>query len=429
MFDRVKSLFARKPAASDPYRQFVAVLLNECRRQGRKPLSYDHEARSVVFGDGNGRSTTVHLDGIFTDWAARNGRLGPGELAGFVRGIGATAAAGTATVDAAQLKTELMPVLRRRAEISNVLIENRMRRGWEIASAPLCGDLAACVCRDGADAMGPLARSQLDGAKLSGERALAFAMARFRVRAPAPEFEALEGAGGVFLCRNLKDYQSSLLLMTPGQDFVFPPLEGAPVVLVPGRSSLFVTGSGNGPGLQVLLEFARVAEHEPDFLSSALWVFGDGGWREHGFDDGTAEAVKTRRIARDRLASDYRVQKELLDNMHRTQSADVFVADFMIYGKRHDRDSEFSVAVLPSGARAVLLPVADRVAFVEQIVDPRTGVARSLRGDVVHVAWGEAMAIAGHLFEPVADLYPPRYRAGFPDPGTWSALKAASVAR
>lgn len=428
MFDRVKSLFGGRPASGDPYRQFVAVLLNECRRQGRKPLSYDHEAHLVVFGDGHGRSTTVQLDGIFTDWIAGNGRLGPGELAGFVRGIGT--AAGASAVDAAQLGAELMPVLRRRAEISNVLIENRMRREWEIAGAPLCGDLAACVCRDGADAMGPLTRSQLDAARLSGERALAFAMARFRMRAPAPAFEALEGAGGVYLCRNLREYQSSLMLMTPGQDFAFPALDGAPVVLVPGRGNLLVTGADNLPGLQTLLEFARVAEHEPDFLSSVLWVFGDGGWREYGFADGSAEAATARRIARDRLASDYRVQKELLDHLHRTQNVEVFVADFAIYGKRRDPDSDFSVAVLPSGAAAALLPVTDRIAFVEQIIDPRTGIARSQRGDVVQVAWQEAMAIAGQLFEPVADVYPLRYRAlAFPDASTLSALKAAAVGR
>lgn len=425
MFDRVKSLFQGKPAVTDPYQRFVAHLLDECRRQGRKPLSYDHEARCFVFGDGKGRSSTVFLDDVFTDWAASDARLRAEKLAGFVRGIGETAAAGPAAI-----ATELMPVVLRRAAISNLLIENRMRRGWEIAAAPVCGELAACVCRDVPGSMTPLQRSQLDSAKLSCEDALARAMVRFRVRAPAPEFEPLEGAEGVFLSRNLRDYQSSLLLMMPGHDFEFPGLDGAPVALVPGRDSVFVTGSRNLPGLRVLLEFAGVAEHETHFLSSALWVFGDGTWSEHAFAAGTAEAAEQRRIALKRLASDYHVQKDLLDYLHRTHNENVLVADFVVYGSKHDPGSEFSVAVLPADCHGSLLPAADRIAFVEDIPGRANGVATSLRGNMVHVAWSDAMAIAGHLFEPVADLYPPRYRVvGVVDAGTWSALKSRAVGR
>jgi len=425
MFDRLKSLFGRKPAVTDPYERFVAQLLDECRRQGRKPLSYDHEARCFVFGDGKGRSSTVLVNNVFTDWVASDAPVRAAKLAGFVRGIGEAAAAGSRTIAA-----ELMPAVRRRAEISNVLIENRMRRGWEIAATPLSGELAACVCRDAPDTMMPLSRSQLDGAKLSFEEAFVRAMARFRVRAPAPDFEPLEGAEGVFLCRNLRDFQSSLVLMTPGQDFEFPALHGAPVALVPGRDSLFVTGSGNLPGLRVLLEFSGVAEHETHFLSSALWLWSDDAWRPYAFEAGTAEAVKQRRIALDRLASDYHAQKELLDHLHRTHNEDVPVADFTVYGNKHDPGSEFSVAVLPSDASGSLLPEAERIAFVEDIAGPATGIATSQGGNMVHVAWRDAMAVAGHLFEPVADLYPPRYRAlGFADAGTWSALKSRSVAR
>jgi len=428
MFDRLKSLLRRKPASADPYQQFVAAFTGECRRQGRKLLSYDHPARSFVLGDGKGNSTTIFLDNIFKTWVASDDRAD--KLSRFVRGIGDVPAAASGTTDPSRLHGELMPVVRRRAVISNLLIENRMRREWEIAFTPLCGELAACVCRDRPDSMELLSRSRLDGAKLSREAAMALAMARFRVRAPAPDFEAIDAAGGVLWCRNLRDYQSSLLLMTPGEDFALPPLDGAPVALVPARNHFFLTGSGNLEGLRLLLEFAEAADQEAHFLSSALSVWHDGGWREYTFETGTEEAVRASRIARDRLASDYHAQKELLDHLHRTQNADVFVADFMIYGKKHDRGSEFTVAVLPSGAHGSLLPVADRIAFVEQIVDPATGIARSRRGDIVHVAWSDAMAIAGHLFEPVADLYPPRYRArGFPDAGTWNALKSRSAAR
>jgi hypothetical protein len=48
--------------------------------------------------------------------------------------------------------------------------------------------------------------------------------------------------------------------------------------------------------------------------------------------------------------------------------------------------------------------------------------------EIVQVTWSDAMAVAGHLFEPVPELYPPRYRAvGLPDADTWSRLRTKAV--
>jgi hypothetical protein len=65
--------------------------------------------------------------------------------------------------------------------------------------------------------MVPMMRSNLDLAKLSFDQAMACAMAQFRAKAPVPEFEPVPRSAGLFYCSNLEDYQSSLLLMTPGR--------------------------------------------------------------------------------------------------------------------------------------------------------------------------------------------------------------------
>jgi hypothetical protein len=44
MFNRLTSLFRPKSAITDPYEQFVVAFIEECKRQGRKPTSYDHQA-------------------------------------------------------------------------------------------------------------------------------------------------------------------------------------------------------------------------------------------------------------------------------------------------------------------------------------------------------------------------------------------------
>jgi len=44
------------------------------------------------------------------------------------------------------------------------------------------------------------------------------------------------------------------------------------------------------------------------------------------------------------------------------------------------------------------------------------------------VGWSDAMSVAGHLFEPVPNLYPPRYRnIGFPGTDVWAKLRTMTA--
>jgi hypothetical protein len=429
MFNRLTSLFRPKSAITDPYEQFVVAFIEECKRQGRKPTSYDHQARSFVFGDTKEKSHKVFLENVFRAWVRSGASARAEQLSRFVRSIGEAAV----EIDPSKLPAELMPGVRSRALISHTLIQNWMRgapegNATEMAWTPFCGELAACVIRDLPDSMVPMMRSNLDFAKLSFDQAMACAMAQFRAKAPVPDFEPVPRAAGLFYCGNLEDYQSSLLLMTPGKDFAFPALDGDAVVLVPARNQFFVSGSRNRPALSALLKLAETAGGQAHFCSSALWVWRDGCWLEYAFEAGTHEAIKQRQIAVAQLASDYDHQKGLLDHLHQTQNKDIYVAKFMVYRKNDEDGSVFSVTSLGSGTNGTLLPAADRLVFVDQVVDPQTGVAAEKAREIVQVAWSDAMAFAGHLFEPVPILYPPRYRAvGFPEADTWSRLRTKAV--
>jgi hypothetical protein len=431
MFNHLRSLFRPRPAITDPYEQFVLAFIEERKRQGRQPTSYDHQARSFVFSDTKEESHKVFLENVFRMWGGSDARSRVEQLSRFVRSIGEAETA--VDIDPSKLAAELMPGVRSRTLISHTLIQNWMggyREGnaAEMAWTPLCGELAACVIRDLPDSMVPMTRSNLDFAKLSFDRAMACAMAQFRAKAPVPEFEPVPRAAGLFYCGNLEDYQSSLLLMAPGREFVFPPLDGDPVALVPARNQFFVSGSRNRPALSALLNLAETAGRQAHFCSSALWVWRDGCWLEYAFNAGTHEAIKQRQMAVAQLASDYDQQKGLLDHLHQTQNTDIYVAEFMVCRKNDDDGSEFSFTTLASGTNGTLLPVADRLIFVDQVVDPQTGMAAEKAREIVQVAWSDAMAVAGPLLEPVPHLYPPRYRAvGFPDADTRSRLRTKAV--
>jgi hypothetical protein len=178
---------------------------------------------------------------------------------------------------------------------------------------------------------------------------------------------------GCFTAATLKT--TSLLLISPGRDFVFPALDGDAVALVPARNQFFVSGGRNRPALSALLNLAETAGRQPHFCSSALWVWRDGCWVEYAFKAGTREAIKQPQIAvaqlrRSELASDYDHQKGLLDHLHQTQNKDIYVAEFIVYRKNDEDGSEFSMTTLASGTNGTLLPVADRLIFVDQVVNP-----------------------------------------------------------
>jgi hypothetical protein len=285
------------------------------------------------------------------------------------------------------------------------------------------GDLAACVVRSQSHTMSQMVRANLAFAKLPIDQAMPRSMTNFRARMPSAIFEPFHN--GVFCCDNLEDHQSALLLLEPGKDYVLPSIEGAPVALVPSRNLFYLTGSANLQGLTRLLDISQQAKQMPHFCSSMLLQWVGDRWSEFHFDPGSANAGRQREISLAQLVIDYDFQKQLLDQYHQKQGLDIFVASVLVFRKKADEASVISVTTLASGTTGTLLPCVDRLSFVKQIVDPRTGLAEKTPQDTAQVAWSEAMGIVGHLFEPVAYLYPPRVRAlGFPDGDAWIKLKA-----
>src|SRR5262245_30196410 len=122
MFSHLRSLFRPKPVIVDPYEQFVVAFIEECKRQGRKPASYDHQTRSFVFGGPKGHNQTVFLDNSFRVWCRSDAKARAEQLSRFVRSLGEME--GEAAIDPAKLPAELMPGVRSRVLISHALIQN-----------------------------------------------------------------------------------------------------------------------------------------------------------------------------------------------------------------------------------------------------------------------------------------------------------------
>src|SRR5262245_20194847 len=428
MLSWIKTIFARKARVVDPYDQFVAALAEESERQGLRPGDYDAVARSASFGDPKADQLTTNLENYFRIWLATPPPQRSERVVRFVRSI--REFRGGSAIDPAKLPGEFLPAVRSRALVSTTLIQSWILgasdESGEVAHAPLVGEFVAVLVRDGIDSISPLMRSNLDFAKLTFDAAMEHAMANFRARNPVVRFEVDPRAPGVFYSGNLEDFQSSLLLLQPGKDYVLPDLLGEPVAVVPSRNQFFVTGSDNIAGLGALLDTAEGAGQQAYYCSRQMLVWRRQGWEPFFLPAGTGAAARQAHISAEHRGSDYQFQKQLLDQLHDKFGRDTFVASLQFWEKAEANPSRFSVTTVTRGATGALVPEAERVGFVDLIIDPATGrVEGEPRArDIVIVTWADAMAIVGHLFEPVPRIYPPRFRMlGFPDSDAWLQLK------
>jgi hypothetical protein len=420
MFDWIRKRL-RPAAADDHYTQFVREFIAECQRQNLVAGSYDHEARSFAFARDDGSQISVFTRNIFGEWERRD-RAGRADLiARFVRSLRETR--GHDTFSAETLPDELMPGIRPRALVSNMMIRNWISGGpgddsRATAFLPFAADLVVCAVRDQPDSMSLMTREKLAEAGLSIAQAIRLAIANFRARLPAPVFESL--GDGLFGCANLEDYQSALLLLRPGHDYSLPPIHGAPIVAVPGRNVFYLTGTQNPAGVARLVDIASSAAELPHLCSPSLLQWSGARWIEGPVADKRLDS-RRREILQHQLAAEYHEQKQLLDQYHDQQGRDVFVASVMLYRAKESRET-FSVTTLPFGTTGTLLPRADRLVFVK----PAVGSTQKV-DDMADVSWSDAIAMVGNLFAPVPHLYPPRFRAlGFPDAEAWCRLKAVA---
>lgn len=187
-------------------------------------------------------------------------------------------------------------------------------------------------------------------------------------------------------------------------------VEGAPVLIFPTRSLLFVAGDADPAAIKRLCELAeREYLASPRSISFALYTVSD--------DDRLipylgAEAAKAAHAKF--LAAEYTRQQEELEALFARRGVDRFVAGFKLLELKDGRTVSF--ATWSFGVDG-LLPEAELI------------VVRGRTEKTVHfVPWAQAVRIAGPLLIPEPRLFPTRWRtaAEVPEP-VQEALAAAAV--
>ncbi len=302
----------------------------------------------------------------------------------------------------AEARPNLLPVVRSRTffEQLPLVMKSEPGKPAPIAWKPLGGFLGVGLAFDGPDTLRYLGPGELARWGLSFEQALGIAMENLRPRSTEP-LEQL--APGTCKAPWEDNYAASRLLL----DEVVRrcPVKGTPVVLVPHRDLLLITGSEDEDGLhQVATRSLRavMAARAVDGRAMRLTPQGWVPFMPERLNNAWPDFRKLELFTR---ARDYDEQTQQLEKLYEEKGVDLFVAAFTPY--EDERGRSLSYAVWLKGVDAVL-PRAEVIFFMDPALGPEAppvGIAR----------WEEVSRAAGQLLAPVEGLYPERYRVkGFP---------------
>jgi hypothetical protein len=314
----------------------------------------------------------------------------------------------------AEARPRLMPVVRRRADIGIVALSTQSvsddpAKQFLPASRPLVGDLVIALVCDRPTSMAYVNEPELPRWQVTFDQALADALDNLR---GLPEHGGWRQVGqGVWSGEWGDAYDSSRILLP---DLIHRVGVRDPIVAVPFRNALMLTGAGNEAGIALMAQV--VQDHAQDnqrWLSFQLLRLNGTQWETHA----PLVAVDAWHLLNLRNESGVNDnQKELLDALHARRGIDLFVAPCQMLARDDLGTLSFSVW---TNRVDTLLPRTEFIVF-----DPQGSNA----ADLLLVAWDEACAVVGELMEPTEHA-PERLRVRrFPDAAQLARLREIAIA-
>jgi len=192
-------------------------------------------------------------------------------------------------------------------------------------------------------------------------------------------------------------------------------VEGDPVVMVPNRDTLLLTGSEDEVGMGIMAAAAEESVQQPRPILAIPIRLEFGVWTPFLPPKESPAYLRFKQMAINSLGQDYEEQRALLTTAIQKQGDDVFVASYS--AMRHTRTGELASFCTWTRGVDSLLPRTDLIHLVdlERPDSPKV---------VASVTWDRVEEIAGDLLEPLG-VYPERHRARFfPSEEQIKAIKA-----
>ncbi|MGZ3457292.1 MAG: hypothetical protein ACXU86_02185 [Archangium sp.] len=361
-----------------------------------RPLHYDAEGFLLRMGDKDG--STVFLSNFFDEYHAAPPEKREEVLARLTHIRDLPAIPKTF----AEARPNVLPVVRGRTffEQLRLVVKGGSEAAAPISWKPLGDFLGVGLAFDGPDTLRYLGPDELARWGISFDQALGVALENLRQRSTEPLEQLAPGT-----CQSSweDNYAASRLLL----DEVVRRCEvkGAPVVLVPHRDLLLITGSEDEDGLHQVASKALRAVMAPRALDGRALRLAPGGWVPFMPERLSNAWEDFRKLELFTRARDYAEQTQRLEKLYQEKGEDVFVAAYTPYQDEQGRS--ISYAVWLKGVDT-LLPRAEVIFFMDPALGEKAapvGIAR----------WEDVAKASGELLVPMEGLYPERYQVkGFP---------------
>jgi hypothetical protein len=392
---------APSPAA-DPERQeadaFAQKALEALRAAGAKgELRYEPEHFRILIPEAPDQpAKTVHLTNFHADYRAAPPERRPEVHQLLTRILNPPKAPTTY----AQARPHLLPVIRPRSyfELLGLADTGHASQAPFAVWRPLGEVFAVALVHDAPDTMQYLGPDQLSQWGVSTDKAFADAMDNLRRQSQEP---LVTLAPGLCTATWEDSYASSRVLLE--EVIRRCKVRGEPVVLLPNRDVLLLTGSEDEQGLLEAAQRAQAALESPRPMDGRALRRSPKGWLPFLPPRSSKAWAAFRKLHVLSLAREYEDQRQHLMS---AQEPDAFIASFKLYENKQGH--AFSMGIWVKDLET-LLPKVDLISF---IADPEPGPGTR---PVATVRWELVERDAGKLLSPVPGLYPVRYRLqGFP---------------
>lgn len=190
-------------------------------------------------------------------------------------------------------------------------------------------------------------------------------------------------------------------------------LMGRPIVMIPNRNTLIISGESNPVGLAIMLNASEVALKQPRPMAAIPLVLSDSTWYPLQVRDDHPEKSRVDYWRMMAMRDIYNSQKDLLDQLYAKEQKELFVATYTGLVKKETGVATSAAAWtqdVPS-----LLPRADRITLV-RVADKGADV-------LCTIPWEVAQQTLGDLMKPQG-MYPERYLVeGFPADSQIESMK------
>lgn len=304
----------------------------------------------------------------------------------------------------------ILPVVRARAyfELNKLRNQTEGVEGWNPPYRMLGADLAVGLCYDRTDAISILSANDLDAWKISFEELFQKAQDNLwekttnRFHSPQP---------GVYLSPYGDSHDAARMLSW--ELIVQNEVKGIPVIAIPDRDTLIITGSEDLAGLEYMAAACEKALEQTRLVSTQPLILNDRRWAELRLPEDHPFYARFRMCAMQERMADYNEQQTLLQTLYEHRGEDVFVSTFS--ATKNQTSSHISSYCVWSNGVVADLPRTDRIAFMPD--------EKAILG---WGSWAAAFTAFGHLMHKNVE-YPERYRVeSFPTPDQLAQIRLES---